>query len=407
MAGIRSGLVLAMVLLSRVSSAQNATPAAPPPPESKGSPILFGTNVDADEGNKSKGASLGLGAYDSQKKDQKKKKQRGEFAIAPIPLVNPSIGNGGGLGVIYAVNLDGSAESPPSAFGAAGFITETGSWFAGAGGQIHLRNDKYRTLVAVGGGKFNYNFFGIGADSGSKSIPLTQTSKAFLLEPKVRVYRDWYLGPRYHIISSTAGLNSTTLDPGKLPIPLPSTVDLRTAALGIRLQRDSSNSSFYPTKGSFFDVLADFYAPQLGGARTYQNLTLAYDKYLPLGPKNVLAIRASACMVTDGAPFYDVCLLGMSKDLRGYQIGEFRDNRMLVGQMEFRRELFWRLGAAAFAGAGAVAHDWGGFGNSHAEPGGGFGLRFVLAKRNHINLRADYAWGDSSHAAYVSLGEAF
>lgn len=31
----------------------------------------------------------------------------------------------------------------------------------------------------------------------------------------------------------------------------------------------------------------------------------------------------------------------------------------------------------------------------------------VLAKRNHINLRADYAWGDNSRVAYVSLGEAF
>lgn len=407
MTGIRCGLILTLVLLSRLSSAQNAAPATSPRSESDSSPILFGTNVDVDQGAKSKGTSLGLGAYDSKKKDTKKKKHHGEFAIAPIPLVNPSIGNGGGLGVIYAVRLDGSPESPPSALGAAGFITATGSWSAGGGGQIHLRNDKYRILVAVGGGKFNYNFFGIGANSGSKSIPLSQTSKAFLLEPKIRVYRDWYLGPRYHIIGSTAGLNSTTLDPSNLPVPLPSTINLRTAALGIRVQRDTSDSSFYPTKGSLFDVLADFYAPQLGGTRTYQNLTLAYNKYLPLGPKNVLAIHASSCMVTDGAPFYDVCELGLSKDLRGYQVGQFRDDRMLVGQMEFRRDLFWRIGATAFAGAGAVAHNWGGFGDSKAEPGGGFGLRFILAKRNHINLRADYAWGDSSHAAYVSLGEAF
>ncbi|MEZ2346986.1 BamA/TamA family outer membrane protein [Terriglobus sp. RCC_193] len=407
MTGIRCGLILAVVLLSRLLSAQKATPANSPRSESDSAPILFGTNVDVDQGGKSKGTNLGLGAYESKKKDQKKKKHRGEFAIAPIPMVNPSIGNGGGLGIIYAVRLDGGPESEPSALGAAGFITAKGSWSAGLGGQIHLRDEKYRITVAVGGGKFNYNYFGVGTGSGGKSIPLSQTSKAFLIEPKIRVYRDWYLGPRYHIIGSTAGLNSTTLDPSKLLIPLPSTVDLRTAALGIRLQRDTSDSSFYPTSGSLFDALADFYAPQFGGKRTYQNLTLTYNKYLPLGKKNILAIHASSCMVTDGAPFYDVCELGLSKDLRGYQVGQFRDDRMLVGQMEFRRELFWRIGATAFAGAGAVAHDWGGFSNSQAEPGGGLGLRFILAKRNHINLRMDYAWGDSSHAAYVSLGEAF
>lgn len=407
MTGTRCGLILALTLFSRVLAAQNAAPAVSPRSQSESAPILFGTNVDVDQGSKSKGTSLGLGAYDSKKKNQKKKKHHGEFAIAPIPLVNPSIGNGGGLGVIYAIRLDGGPESQPSALGAAGFITASGSWSAGLGGQLHLQDDKYRITVAVGGGKFNYNYFGVGASSGGRSIPLSQTSKAFLIEPKIRVHRDWYLGPRYHVIASTAGLNSTTLDPSKLPIPLPSTVDLRTAALGIRLQRDTSDSSFYPTKGSVFDTLADFYAPQLGGTRTYQNLTLAYNKYLPVGEKNILAVHASACMVTDGAPFYDVCELGMSKDLRGYQVGQFRDDRMLVGQMEFRRELFWRIGATAFAGAGAVAHNWGGFNDSQAEPGGGFGLRFILAKRNHINLRMDYAWGDSSHAAYVSLGEAF
>ena len=80
---------------------------------------------------------------------------------------------------------------------------------------------------------------------------------------------------------------------------------------------------------------------------------------------------------------------------------------MLVGQAEYRRDLFWRLGTVAFAGAGAVAHTWADFGDTDAEPGGGFGLRFVLAKRNHINLRADNAWGNNSKASYISLGEAF
>lgn len=92
------------------------------------------------------------------------------------------------------------------------------------------------------------------------------------------------------------------------------------------------------------------------------------------------------CVASEKAPFFDLCLLGLSSDLRGYQIGQYRDNRMLVGQAEYRRELFWRLGAVAFAGAGAVGSSFTSFGN--AEPGGGLGLRFVLAKRNHINLRA-------------------
>jgi hypothetical protein len=41
------------------------------------------------------------------------------------------------------------------------------------------------------------------------------------------------------------------------------------------------------------------------------------------------------------------------------------------------------------------------------EPGGGLGLRFVLAKRNHINLPVEYAGGHNSRTTYISLDEAF
>ena len=381
---------------------------APATPQPEPQQVLFGTNADFNNSGSSTGTQLGLVQQDEN--ETPKKPSRGEFAIAPIPLVNPSIGNGGGLVVMYATKLGGAEDtSPPSALGVAGFGTGLGSWALAGGGKLYLKNDKYRISVGAGGGRFNYNYFGIGNAGGDAgiSIPLSQTSKGLLIEPKIRVFGKWYIGPRYHVISSVVTLNSTTLDPANLPIPLPSDLTLKTAAFGGRVIRDTSDSAFYPRHGSIFDMLGDLYGPAVGGQRTYQNLTVSYTDYISAGAKNVFAIRGSACMVTSEAPFYDLCLLGLSKDLRGYQIGQFRDNRMLVGQAEYRRELFWRIGAVAFAGAGAVAPNWGGFDNTGAHPGGGLGLRFLLAKRNHINLRFDYAWGENSRATYVSLGEAF
>jgi len=366
------------------------------------SPVLFGTNTDLQDARSSGGSELGNVADD--------KSRKGEFAAAPIPLINPSIGNGGGVGVMYARHLGSKTDtSPNSVLGAGGFMTATGSWAIGMGAKLYLKNDRYRILLAGGGGKFNYNYFGTGNAAGDAglSIPLSQRSQAFLIEPKVRFFRDWYVGPRYHVIQNDVSINNPNIDPKNLPVPLPEDLTLRTAALGFRVQRDSSDSTFYPRSGSIFDTLADFFGPAVGGQKVYQNLTISYNKYLSFGKKNVLATRGSMCLATENAPFYDVCLLGQAKDLRGYPVGQYRDNRMLVGQMEFRRELFWRVGAVAFAGAGAVAHNWSDFSKSEAQPGGGFGIRLVLAKRNHINLRADFAWGNNSKASYVSLGEAF
>jgi hypothetical protein len=78
-----------------------------------------------------------------------------------------------------------------------------------------------------------------------------------------------------------------------------------------------------------------------------------------------------------------------------------------VGQAEYRRELPWRLGAVVYFGLGEVAPGFGEFTGKAILPGGGIGVRFMLAKQDHLNVRADYAWGRDSTAFYVGLLEAF
>jgi hypothetical protein len=53
-----------------------------------------------------------------------------------------------------------------------------------------------------------------------------------------------------------------------------------------------------------------------------------------------------------------------------------------------------------------VAKTFGDFNGSNLVPGGGIGLPYNLAQKNHLNLRADYAWGKNSRAFYMSMGEA-
>jgi len=106
-------------------------------------------------------------------------------------------------------------------------------------------------------------------------------------------------------------------------------------------------------------------------------------------------------------PFHDLCMLGKSEDIRGYAVGKHQNRRMIAGQVEYRRELFWRFGAVAYFGAGSVAPSFSDFRADDILPGGGIGVRFTLAKENHINLRVDYAWGKDSMAFYVGIGESF
>jgi hypothetical protein len=61
----------------------------------------------------------------------------------------------------------------------------------------------------------------------------------------------------------------------------------------------------------------------------------------------------------------------------------------------------------AYFGAGEVADKFSDFDTESILPGGGIGLRFTLAKQDHINLRIDYAWGKNSTALYIGIMEAF
>jgi len=83
------------------------------------------------------------------------------------------------------------------------------------------------------------------------------------------------------------------------------------------------------------------------------------------------------------------------------------DKKVQYNPQISRRHLSWRLGAVAFFGVGEVGKTFGDFDGSHLVPGGGIGLRYQVTKKNHLNLRADYAWGKNSRAFYMSVGEAF
>lgn len=345
-----------------------------------------------------------------------KSRKRVEFVGTPIPVISPTIGNGvAGVGAL-AVYIDpDDQKSPPSIFGGGVLFTSNGTRAFGALSELFLKEDRFRIVTAFGKGRVNYDYYGVGGSSGKTDlhIPLTLDALVFMAEPKVRLFGRWFAGPRYLLMQSDVGLDldlgaSQEAAPGQTRIEIPE-IDLsvRSAALGLRVERDSRDNQFYPSRGSLFDTQIDFFRPAFASKRSYEHVSVSFQGYHSLGKKNVLAYRGSVCSASGDVPFYSNCTFGQSKDIRGYAMGRYQDRRMLVGQAEYRRELFWRFGAVGFFGAGAVAEKFSKLSASKILPGGGLGVRFTLAKQNHINLRFDYAWGKESSALYVSLGESF
>lgn len=333
-------------------------------------------------------------------------KKGGEFTFAPIPVIDPTIGNGLALGVLYTVPLNADDKvSPPSVFGVGGLRTSNGTWGVALGAKLYLREDRFRILLSGVTARVNYAFYGIGNEQRGITIPIHQSGSGFLTGALVRVFKRWYVGGRYFYskVDTGASLSEDDVPPALQEVQ----ATLPVAALGLHVQRDTRASQFYPRSGSVLDTKLNFSSASVGALFTYQDYEATFEQFFRLSQRQVLAYHVKACAVDGHAPFFALCSLGNASDMRGYPVGRYRDRRMFVGQAEYRREIWWRFGVVAFAGAGEVASTFSDFSVSDTHPGGGAGLRFNLSPKNHINLRIDYGVGQGSHGWYVGIGEAF
>jgi hypothetical protein len=79
---------------------------------------------------------------------------------------------------------------------------------------------------------------------------------------------------------------------------------------------------------------------------------------------------------------------------------------MFATQAEYRLVLPWRFGVVAFAGLGGVAPGAAKFRTNQFLPAGGTGIRYLLSKEYHVNLRTDFAWGKDNFTWSMGVGEA-
>src|SRR6187401_2646046 len=237
--------------------------------------------------------------------------KRGEFVVAPMPIVNPTLENGLSFvaGYLYRIDAD-DAVTAPSRSGVAGFKTSNGSWGAAALQSLHLGRDRFRLLGLMAYADVNYKFYGIGGAAGAsgESIELNQVGPVGVVEGLIRVAPNWYIGARYQILSMTVSTESIAL-PGGPTLPAQD-ADIRTAALGPRVHYDSRDNPFYPRRGMQIQGVASFYDDSVGGNRTYQGYQGWINRYSAVGARHVFAWHAGACGVAGSVPFYDLCMLG-------------------------------------------------------------------------------------------------
>jgi outer membrane protein assembly factor BamA len=330
-------------------------------------------------------------------------KKEANFVVLPVPRADPTLG--AGL-VLTAIALYNPTEgSRPWITGVGGLATDNESRALAVFQKAYLMQDKLRLTAAIADFDIHMKFFGIGEDAGTRdqSIPIRQQGQAVLLRSLYRVAPNVYAGPtlRYIALQTSAQgtLAGVTVPAGEL--------DLVTSGLGLMLEYDTRDNEQNPQHGSYATLDANFPRQGFGSDRNYEQFRLRANRYQPLAPGRILALRASACMAGGDVPFFDLCMFGVGPDLRGYVGGQYRDKAMLAAQAEYRWQLSERWGVVGFVGAGSVAPTLTGTLDGTVLPSVGAGVRFLASKLYKVNVSADVARGRDDIAFYFRIGEAF
>jgi outer membrane translocation and assembly module TamA len=272
-------------------------------------------------------------------------------------------------------------------------IVETG-W------NYFFRRDRWFTRGTIGFARYPDYYWGIGAATQDSNEVRYQSNRVVIdFDVLKKINGSFFLGAGFRYLNYG---DISLLEGTKVFAELADAINYGFRLVGLF---DSRNNILTPLTGTYFELAV---TPNFG-SYNYTILQLDIRKYWLLNKKrrSVLAGRILQESVLGTPPFYDYALLGGDRQARGYFFGRFRDQFLGSVQLEYRQDVWWRLGFAVFGGINLLHADW----NLEAEnlkPNAGIGLRFLVDKTEGTNLRLDYAVGqDGQQGFYISFGESF
>ncbi|MFW5658705.1 MAG: hypothetical protein ACOCZ8_01865, partial [Bacteroidota bacterium] len=279
------------------------------------------------------------------------------------------------------------------------FITSKEKWFFNGELQFHIFPENYYGLgnTALADDEENY-------DAKRLNIDISALKN---LKPG----RELFIGPRFRTLwmfdiesSLPDGFFSGQLVPGG--------EGGLYMGLGLRFQWDQRKGYTVtnPRRGHFISLSGVGFREDWLSDETFGLFEADVRKYWspPTKFRDVIAVQLLGQAAPGAPPFRLMPMMGSSRDMRAYYAGRFRDNYYASTQVEYRVDLWWRVGMVFWGGVGEV---WGP--NSEPtfnslKPTAGGGFRFKIDRENDVNLRIDYGIGSTGNRGlYFSLGEAF
>ena len=172
------------------------------------------------------------------------------------------------------------------------------------------------------------------------------------------------------------------------------------------LVADTRDYPDHPTSGALVRVAGARFDDQDTGLYSFQRFESEAAVFIPLADSRVVVALRGWAVASDSdagqsVPAYLQPTLGGGQSLRSYEDFRFRDDHMLLGNLEVRIKLMTHVDAAVFVDAGNVAHQFKDLNLDKRSYGAG--LRFHT--RRATILRTDFAHGREGWQMRFTLSE--
>ncbi|CAB3638137.1 BamA/TamA family outer membrane protein [Achromobacter aegrifaciens] len=331
-------------------------------------------------------------------------RQNGALPV-PVIITEPAVGYGGGVMLLYFSEPAGEAASqgqpegkskaPPNVTGIGAMATENGTR---GGALFHFRSwdaDRYRYLGALAQGRANLEYYG--ASSHGRSYEVKGT---FLMQQVLARVGDtpWYVGPRYTYFRSNTRFTGSQA--GEL-----SKAELagRIGKAGVVVDYDTRDNMFYPNRGSYAELEAQFSRSWLGSDQAFESYRTRGYTWLPLAPRWTLGLRGDGQFTRGTVPFYAQPYV----DLRGVARGRYQDRDALTFETELRWDATPRWSILGFSGVGKAYGNWKSFADSTNVVSIGTGFRYLIAAKLGLAVGIDIAHSKDQNAFYIQVGSAW
>ncbi len=274
--------------------------------------------------------------------------------------------------------------------------------------SIFFPKEKFILYLLTSHSYFPDKFWGIGSDT-KDNYKCRYSFNQFHFFPhfKIKIAKSFFVGLIYeyqNVYAVTSRDNGSIFDTtaffGKTPY--------KVSGAGLSLSYDTRNSSFWPTKGCFFQSIFTSFNKVIGSTFDVNKSVTDIRYFQKILKSGVLALQLYNYSTFGNSPLRELAMIGGSNNMRGFYQGRYRDNCMLTFIMEYRQPVYERISACAFGGTGTVYKTVSDLQKSSLKYSYGLGLRFALLKKERLNLRVDYGYSNKyNHGFYFTAGECF